>query len=118
MSETSLLNAVRGWQPDRACIDQGDDYCRLAVRCWASAGLSDAQIEHRVRALVPEDESSIERHDAAYAIAAHCAFARVEPRQIIELLVQLADDVPDWWPADPEDIAELVLAVVQMEARP
>ena len=112
LSGAELLDAVEAWQPDAGCLGAGDEHLALTVRCWAAAGLSDTQIEDRVRALVPEAESDIQRHDAAYAVARHCAFVRMPWQHIGQLLVQLAASVPDWRPTDPDDIANLDTAAV------
>jgi hypothetical protein len=60
---------------------------------------------------VPEDEINIERHDAAIAVARHCALVRMPPTEIAERLIDLAEAIPAWRPTDPEDIADLVTAI-------
>jgi hypothetical protein len=96
---------MEAWQPDPACIAAGDEYLRLAFRCWAGA-LSNAQIAQHVRDVVgldTPDEYSIEigPETAAVVIARHLALCGMEAREIVLALADIGACCPGW-PDDPD----------------
>jgi hypothetical protein len=99
---TDLLAAVNAWKPDPTCLAAGDEYAALVVRCFAAAGLSDAQIAQRVLDLagVSLDVDTTERWSAAFAVARHCAIMGLPLQHIIAILAYLAAEVPGWPDAD------------------
>lgn len=103
--------AVEAWRPDPQCLADGDEYVRLAVRCYAGA-LSDQQIKQRFRDLVGVsteiDTVEIDRHDAAIVVARHCAMMGLRLNRILAVLAYLAAEVPCW--PDAHDIAEIAVA--------
>lgn len=84
--------------PDLRCIAAGDEHLDLAVRCFAAAGLSDRQLARRIidHQLAPTD-----LHDAAVALARHCAVCGMRAREIALALADVAGALPAW-PDDPE----------------
>ena len=109
---TDLLSAVQAWRPDPACLSAGDEYVRLAVRAYAASGLSDPQIDERVRDLagVASSDDTIERCDAAIATARHAALMGVAARQIVALLMHLEAEVPCW--PDADEVASIVQGAI------
>ena len=110
---TDLLSAVQAWQPDAACLSAGDEYVRLAIRCYAAGGLCDRQIDHRVRTSVSSetDTPELERCSAAWTVARHAAWVGLRPKRIAHLLGRLSIWLPGS-PDDPDEIASLVRAAV------
>jgi hypothetical protein len=92
------------------CLDAGDEYGLLQLRCYAAAGLSDAGIIRRAlrRLGIDEADQPVLRHDdAAIAIARHAAIVGMAPREIIALLARIGVDLPAA-PSEPERIAIIV----------
>ena len=96
------LSAVEAWQRDTQCLAAGDDALDIAQRCYAAAGLSNAQIAQRVLNRAPSLHD-----DAAIVVARHCAIAGMSFADIIDVMVELAASVPCWLD-DPDAIAALV----------
>ena len=107
-----VLAAVERWRPDPQCLAAGDEYARLALRCWAAAGLCDQQIAQRLLDLAGvSTEIDTDPDTIAVALARHCA-AMGKPRDhIIAVLAYLAVQVPFWPAAD--DLAEIAIAAVK-----
>ena len=106
-----VLAAVERWRPDPQCLAAGDEYARLALRCWAAAGLCDQQIAQRLLDLAGvsteiDTASHMAHDDSAIAVARHCAIAGMSFNEIIEVLVNLAAEVPGWLD-DPNAIESL-----------
>jgi hypothetical protein len=99
-----LLAAIEAWRPDPICLRAGDEHLTLAIRCFAAAGLSDAQVTGRVCDLIgvslPEPP---ERCSAAVAIAQHLAVCGMREREIVLVLADLAGQLPAW-PDDPDEL--------------
>ena len=107
-----VLAAVEAWQPDAACLAAGDEYVALALRCYAAAGLCDAQIICRVLDHLGSDV----RRNLAAGIAYHCAISGMTFSEIIDVMVDLAVEVPGWID-DPDEIKFLVRsAIAECEA--
>jgi hypothetical protein len=102
-----VLAAVKAWQPDAACLAAGDEHAALALRCWAAAGLCDAQIMRRALDLFGTTDP---RYVAAIAVARHCASMDLTRNRIIAVLAYLAVHVPCF--PDADDIAEIAIAAV------
>lgn len=112
--QSDLLSAVKAWRPDAACIEAGDEHLTLALRCWAAAMLSDAQITDRLRAVA--SSFGCQRYDeAAIFVARHCAIAGAPYAEIIDVLVELAVIAPAW-PDDPDWIAWVARSVIAESA--
>ncbi|HEX3403695.1 MAG TPA: hypothetical protein VHT74_25560 [Acetobacteraceae bacterium] len=105
-----VLAAVEAWQPDAACRAAGDEYVALALRCYAAAGLCDAQIIRRVLDQVGIDAPDTDRYAAAVALARHCAKMDLPLNRIIAVLAHPAVHVPCFPNAD--DIAEIAIAAL------
>ena len=105
-----LRDCVQAWKPDAAGVATGDGFLILAVRCFAAAGLWDAEIEARLlQHMGPEPWSST---TAATALARHGAASGATSRQITEWLTYLAVEVPGW-PDDPDLIAVIARTAVR-----
>jgi hypothetical protein len=114
-SAPDLLSAIEAWQPDQRCLAAGDEYVRLALRCYAAGGLCDRQIDLRLlqtggvsqETITPE----LERFSAAWTVARHAAWVGQQPKRIAHLLGRLSIWLPGS-PDDPDEIASLVRAAV------
>jgi hypothetical protein len=112
------IKAIKGWQPDGACIATGDKHVTLAVCCYAAAGLANSDIAYRIRLFgAVADPPSIERYDAALALARHGAFVGASARQIVGWLARLALEVPCWEPDDPAEIASMTCVALREAGR-
>jgi hypothetical protein len=118
VANPTILEAVKAWQPDPDCVAAGNEYCLLAARCYAAAGLGDRSIRRRfLHYAGPEiDPPEIERHDAALALARHGAIVGASASEIVVWLARLAIDVP-CWPDDPAEIAAMTRAALQEVGR-
>ena len=118
VANPTLLEAVEAWRPDPDCVAAGNEYCLLAARCYAAAGLGDRSIRWRfLHYAGPEiDPPEIEHCDAALALARHGAIVGASAPEIVAWLARLALEVP-CWPDDPEQIASIALAALQAAER-
>ena len=116
-----LLDAVKKWRPDPTCIAAGDEHLIRALRCYAAAGLSDAQISDRlvdevgngvagkapynVMGFSPLDAYTIvlQPDTAAIMVARQLAFCGMRARAITLTLADLAGLLPGW-PEDPDHL--------------
>ena len=103
VSEWRTLHGVEWPLPDVGCLEAGDDQLMLAVRCFAAAGLCDADIATRLRD-VAADLLAYTHTAAVEALAAHYAWAGATFLEIIDVLVWLAAEAPAW-PDNPDEIA-------------
>lgn len=95
---------------DGQCLATGDEYLHLALRCYAAAILSDAEIAQRVTDQAGISFDAPDQYEAACVIARHCALMDVPLRKIIALLAYLAAEIPCW--PDADDIAEIAEAAI------
>jgi hypothetical protein len=109
------LAAVQKWQPDAGCLAAGDQYVSYANRCYAAAGLSDAQSKQRVCVLsgvcVHAYTPAFERWNAAWAVARHAAWCGQSARRIARLLGHLSVSLPGS-PDEPDEIAGIARAAI------
>jgi len=115
MSAITKIRPTPRTLPDAGVIAAGDEYLDLALRCYAAAILSDAQLSRRVIERMPCEvlcctEDTGDRYAAAVAIARHCAAMDVPLRKIIALLAYLSAEIPCW--PDADDIAGIAEAAI------
>jgi hypothetical protein len=98
------LTFVIAWTPDKACLEAGDEYVALMLRCWAAAGLSDQQIVDRILdqlAITASVGAPPDRYGTALIVVArHCASVGMTLTNIIAILAHLAVEIPCWPSAD------------------
>jgi hypothetical protein len=63
MNAILTIDAIEAWQPDLNCMRVGDQHIVLAVRCFASGGLSNRAIAQRVRRFFGIETDPPERYD-------------------------------------------------------
>lgn len=115
-----LTTAIEAWQPDAECIAKGDEYLTLALRCYAAAGLCDAQIARRLLDLAgvstPDEYSiAIGPETAAVIIARHLALCGMCARDITLVLADCGGMLPAW-PDDPDLLIHIANHAVEEAA--
>jgi hypothetical protein len=111
----TLPIVVGGWQPDPRCIAAGDEHALLALRCWAAARLSDAQITRRILdlagACADVDTPEFECWSAAWAVARHAVWCGLPAKRVARLLGRLSVLLPGS-PDQPDEIASITRAAI------